>query len=261
MFKEDFIVAVKDKYGNVLREDGQTVRLPFGSDYSLYLKNLKSRKAVVDISIDGEDVLDDNRIIVDPNSSTELEGFMKGNKVRNKFRFIEKTKKIEKHRGNKPDDGVIRVEITWEEKEYKFDWNPWCKQLEQKTTPYPWYNTWDVTHTTASPDIMYSMSCSSHTYNWCSDGGSTIQSRNVNMSNVNDDGITVKGEETEQDFKRGYVKCLETESVVITIVLKGTTNGDKVTKPKLVKKKIKCPTCGKLSRSDTKFCPECGTKI
>lgn len=268
MFKEDFVVAIKDKYGNVLREDNQTVRLPFGSDYSLLLKNLKNRKAVVEVEIDGEDVLDDNRIIVDPNSTVELEGFMKNGKVRNKFRFIQKTKEIEKYRGNRVDDGVVRVEVTWEEKETKFN----LLQPQVKIQPwigdstiqhwidhnYPWYNYTIASQNDKDTMYMSSVSCA---YSHSMSGSSTIQSRSINMSNISDDGITVKGEETRQDFGRGYTRCLENESVVITMILKGTTNGDKVTKPKLVKKKTKCPTCGKTSRSDVKFCPECGTYI
>jgi hypothetical protein len=61
------------------------VTLPFGSDYSLKLKNLESRKALVSVSIDGQDVLNGKQLIVAPDSDALLDGFMDGSEVHSRI--------------------------------------------------------------------------------------------------------------------------------------------------------------------------------
>ena len=58
--------------------------------------------------------MDYNSLILEPNSSTELEGFLSGTVARNRFKFIQKTKQIQDHRGDRVDDGLIRVEFAFE---------------------------------------------------------------------------------------------------------------------------------------------------
>lgn len=109
------LVAVVKVNGRILRESRDEVYLPFNSEYSILLKNLESRKCLVKITIDSQDVLDGNSLIVDPNTESELKGFMNGNKAKNKFKFIQKTKEISEHRGDKIDDGMIRIEYWFEQ--------------------------------------------------------------------------------------------------------------------------------------------------
>jgi hypothetical protein len=112
MYNNSLAVAVKNK-GNVLREDGNKVFIPFGEEYSVLIKNLNTKKALVNVEIDGREAI--SGLIVDANSSTELERFFQDNLNKgNKFKFIEKTKEIEDFRGNKVDDGLIRVEFQFE---------------------------------------------------------------------------------------------------------------------------------------------------
>jgi hypothetical protein len=115
-FKKNFVAVVKSK-GKVLRERNGVVNVPFGSEYSLLFKNLESRKAIVNVDVDGEDALDGQSLIVQPNSTSELQGFLNGRKATNRFRFIEKTKEISDYRGDRIDDGVIRVEFRHEKEE------------------------------------------------------------------------------------------------------------------------------------------------
>ena len=89
-YKNNFIAELKSN-GQILRIRDGFVTLPFGSEYSLYLKNLDSRKASVTIQIDGEDVLDGNSLIIRPNEQTELEGFLRNAIAKNKFKFIKKS--------------------------------------------------------------------------------------------------------------------------------------------------------------------------
>src|SRR5258708_1872718 len=113
MFDNKFIVSVKVD-GKFLREDCDQISLPFGSEYSIYMKNTNSKQAVVNISVDGKDVCDGQRIVISPNSALELEGFMSSSVAKNKFKFIERTKQIEEYKGITPEDGLIRIEVWYE---------------------------------------------------------------------------------------------------------------------------------------------------
>jgi len=115
VYSKKFVAVIKCN-GKILREVSQEndVILPFGAEYSILLKNLDNRRAVVEISIDGEDVLDGRRIVIDGNDDTELKGVMVNNAVKNAFKFIQKTKKIQDHRGDKIDDGFIRIKFGFE---------------------------------------------------------------------------------------------------------------------------------------------------
>ena len=81
VYQNNFVVTIKHD-GKILREIDNSVKLPFGSEYSIYMKNLDSRDAVVRIWIDGEDVVGDRRIIVRANNTAELKGHKNNNKVR-----------------------------------------------------------------------------------------------------------------------------------------------------------------------------------
>ncbi len=118
-YKDNFVAEVKCN-GKILRIKDGAVHLPFGSEYTLLLKNLNSRKASVKVHIDGQDVLGYNSLILEPNSSTELEGFLSGTVARNSFKFIQKTKEVQDHRGDKIDDGLIRVEFAFEKPRPEF---------------------------------------------------------------------------------------------------------------------------------------------
>lgn len=112
-----FVASVKVA-GRVLRETSNIVTLPFGSEYAISLKNLNSRRAMVAVSVDGLDLSDGHRLIINANSSVDLSRFIKNGNLTsgNRFKFIERTAGIESHRGIKADDGLIRAEF-WDEKE------------------------------------------------------------------------------------------------------------------------------------------------
>lgn len=279
-FRENFVVVIKHN-GKILRERTDFVSLPFGSEYSILLKNLEARKAVVQLSIDGEDVIDGNSIIVNPNSKLELKGFMKGNRVTNKFRFIQKTKEIADHRGDRIDDGIVRVEFKFEKKKVtkiveerrrrRYEWPPYIPQ-----PVCPFCGCWPcccLKYKKGSPD--WTWTCGDSTF------GSDIDSNTVFYTASNnatvcgslsaasfdsfapeqDEGITVKGSEVRQDFTYGHTDELEEQASVITVVLRGTKNGGTVKKPLTVKEKLTCPTCGRKTKSSIKFCGNCGTYL
>ena len=117
-FKDDFVVVIKVN-GKVLRENYHFnqpyVTLPFMSEYTISMKNKSANKASVKPFVDGKPVLDTS-IILDPGEEIDLEGFLNdGLVVKNKFRFIHKTKQIQEHRGDRLDDGIVTVEYQFEE--------------------------------------------------------------------------------------------------------------------------------------------------
>ena len=243
VYNNNLIAVIKHK-GRILREfKGNTVRLPFGSDYSIYIKNKDTiRKVVIQVKVDGKDVLDGNSLLVDPRSTVELKGFMKGSVVKNKFRFIEKTDEISKHRGNFVEDGLIELEYQFEE--------------------YLPTVTW-----TYAPDYYgyYYSSTPVFSNRW--EGSSCLTSNNTKAlsSFNNDSGITVPGAETHQSFNRGNVGNLESVKYNIIINLKGEeiTNNKKkiIKKPITVRTKLQCPTCGRHWSSNLKYCGNCSTYL
>lgn len=145
MYNSKFVASIKCD-GSILRENGETVYLPFGSEYSILLKNLESRKALVGITIDGEDVLDGVKLVISPNETVNLERFYNR---KNKFKFIEKTEKISEHRGDRIDDGLIRISFKFEQQRPVY---------LPRISPYKEYTDLDL-----SDPHVYKYSDASHT--------------------------------------------------------------------------------------------------
>jgi hypothetical protein len=271
-YKDNFVVEVKCR-GKILRVRDGSVFLPFGSEYSILLKNLNSRKTSVKIHIDGQDILDYSSLILEPNSSTELEGFLSGTIAKNKFKFIKKTKEIQDHRGDKIDDGIIRVEFAFEKSKAE------AKVIDEKCNHhhYHYYNypcwpqfTFSSEGQSGTPDVnrnaieisaggISSNDNSSIRSSFCYN----VQCESLGVESLgqplNDEGITVKGSECCQSFRYGSIGDLE-QSQVIIISLKGINNtGVEVEKPVTVKDRLECSSCGTKCRSSFKFCPICGT--
>lgn len=254
MYKNNFVVVLKHN-GQILREIDDIISLPFNSEYSLAFKNLNSRKALVDVKIDGRDVLDKKRLIIDGNSETELKGFMDGMTVRNKFKFIKKTKEISEYRGDHIDDSLIHIEFQFEkpikEPEYTLTIGP---------ISYQYNNYMDKDNGTFFYDNEFHNFCNTSLSNSVNIG-STSRTLHKDID-MDDSGITVKGSQCNQGFREGYIGELESSSYVITLKLKGITDSNHVVyKPITVRTKFVCETCGKASRSHARFCSRCGTSL
>lgn len=266
-YKEQFVAEIKCN-GHILRVKDGYVTLPFGSEYSLLLKNLNSRKATVKIQIDGQDVLDGSSLIIEPNGTTELEGFMRGMSAKNKFRFIKKTQEIIDHRGDRIDDGLIRIEFAYEKEA------PITRQIINEYhnhyhNEYPWYPniTWTYNDKGGTAG-GFTFTDNVQVYNCSNVEG--IKSESLNQSDlqeavkqlstpIDDLGITVKGSEINQQFNYGYIGSTEPAKVIV-IQLRGIkSEGSPVTKPVTIRTRLTCSSCGKKSRSSFKFCPNCGT--
>uniref|UniRef100_A0A6M3KHM7 Zinc-ribbon domain-containing protein n=1 Tax=viral metagenome TaxID=1070528 RepID=A0A6M3KHM7_9ZZZZ len=232
VYSNNFVGVIKVN-GQVLREIDNVVTLPFNSEYIILLKNLDAKTAVINITIDGQDIQDGSGLVLYGNTEVELQGFLKGNSVKNKFKFIEKTEEISNHRGDRIDDGIVRIEYKFEKPLPRFFGNYY-----QYIPVYPFDNTvWKK-------------------YSFDSTVG--LSTMSVQCCAENDNGITVKGsDDVDQHFNYTTLRTLEENSNVIIIKLKGTKNS----KPITVKDKITCETCGRTSKYGVKYCHNCGTFI
>lgn len=240
VYLNNFVVVVKCN-GEILREKDGFVSLPFMSEYSLLIKNLNSRKVSVKVNIDGKDVLDNQSIIIGSNLETEIEGFLKGTIAKNKFKFIQKTKQIQNHRGDRIDDGIIRVEFAFEKENHYEHYKPYYSHRS-----FPLINDVKFCNTN---DVQFQSTSSLN----------SIQSNVKQSIPIFDEGITVKGSEINQNFNYGNIGELESSQIIILKLRGEKSNGAFIQNSVTVKTKFICPSCGKKSKSHAKFCDMCGT--
>lgn len=263
MYQNNAVVCVKVN-GRILRETGDVVTLPFGAEYSILLKNLNSVRAQFSVSVDGKDATDSTRLVVEPNSSLELERFIRGGNLQagNRFRFIERTAAVEQHRGIGPDDGLIRVE-AWKEyvvvrpvipvSPYDVSGRPWPPGSAAR----PLYRSPARRHPPIRPGYPRAAAAARPQSMPQADkfGG------NGRKQWKSDVGITVAGSESHQSFQSISGFTVEPQSTVIVLRLRGEIDGQLVSTPVGVSTRLTCSTCGRTGKSSSQFCDRCGTAL
>lgn len=279
MYESKMVCCLKAN-GKVLREHKDTVYVPFGTEYSVLLKNLNSVRALVTVEIDGVDVSEGNQLVVGANSEFELTRFIKnGNlKTGNRFKFIERTAGVENHRGVGMEDGIIRIVFQFERRIPAYI-PPHRTLLSEKlyyTDPH-WYGLVGGTTTDArgqqylkgassstlrSAPASYSVAGQYEPVSLCNASlTSSVTAQSVTPA-LNEAGITVPGSKSDQQFQSVKDFPVEAETFVMVLKLLGETNtGELVTAPVTVKTKPKCVTCGRVNKSGAKFCTDCGTAL
>jgi hypothetical protein len=273
VYSPNKVVACVKVDGKILREDKNVVTLPFGSEYSIFVKNLNATRIKVKVSVDGTDATEGTWLVVDPNDDLDLERFIKsGNMDKgNRFKFIERTAEIEEHRGIKADDGLIRIEyqvekpkpivIDVEEHHHHHDhWDrPWYER--------PWRYSGEFTKSSGPlrgrslrPSAASGQRANKSTIMPTSASLERSFSPEAESLSFNEQGITVPGSESNQKF-RSVQDFMSGPSEVIVIQLRGTLAGKVATKAVTVQTKLKCVTCGKMQKSTEKFCGQCGTAL
>ena len=299
MYNNKLVASIKAN-GRILRENKETVLIPFGSEYSFLLKNLHTTRAVVNIFVDGENVVEGG-LVLDPGREVDLERYVKNGNLTegNRFKFIERTSSIEKHRGVKLEDGLIRIEFQyelprpitnlgqkWIPGHYEYDWYQANNTLNRGLFNDKMYG--GTTGISGSTGDRFSVTASGATYSTnvggvmrgvdFSKGESVKATASAAINQVapqtgelhdgmatcdwNDVGITVPGSKSEQRFQTVTMGAMDptVHSMVIKIV--GDLGHNKpITKPITVKAKPKCVTCGKQNKATAKFCAECGTAL
>lgn len=248
MYDSKMVVCLKVGR-RVLREFKDEVYIQYGSEYSLFVKNLNSRRASVDITIDGTPIFANGEsLVVNGNTEVDVERFVTNNSRGNRFKFIERTAKIEQHKGIGSEDGLIRVAFQYEKPVVRqqsvfrnFDSNPTI------------YGTSAVRNGLSQNAFLNQVNV-----------GSTMDSfvTDTSAKAKNDVGITVPGSISNQKFQSVASFALEDETHVIVLKLLGDIGQNvKVDRPITVKTKLECKTCGTKSKATAKFCPECSASL
>jgi hypothetical protein len=270
-----FVVAIKnnDKF---LRDKDGIVYLPFGSEYSIYMKNLNSRKALVSISVDGKDILNGEKLIVNANKSIDLDCFIDKLSNNNKLKFIQFSKKIQDHIGDNAENGFIRVEFQLEKEKPEVKINQIDIYHHRENYYNPFYHPiWEPMIPTYEPTWRSNeFYCSSSTNNDVAKTvttnslrcAGTMSCSTVTPDSFNDplpeEGLTVQGSISNQSFIYGSIGELEDNKAVFVLQLKGfKPDGKNVVEPITVQHVIDCPTCGKKNGSFSRYCNNCGTRL
>lgn len=271
MYNNKLAFAVKVG-GKVLREHGEIVYLPFGSEYSLLIKNLNNRRAVVRITLDGQDVVDGG-LIVNANSSVDLERFVKPGQMDkgNRFKFIERTGKVEATRGIGLEDGLLRVEFEFEKEYPKYELSNTIHHhiYHNHYNRYPLIGSYyggvsgSLSGSAGLGDIVaYASNASAGPTlnNLRSRSVGDAVEKEVKTSGGQIAGITVPGSVSEQKFTSvNFTGDGVTQVMVMRLF--GETETAPVKEAVTVKTKPKCTTCGHVNKAKAKFCSECGTGL
>lgn len=273
MYNNKFVATIKSG-GKVLRELNDTVYLPFGCEYTVFLKNLNTVRAQVKISIDDQDIGSD--LVINPNSEVDIERFIKQLDKGNRFKFIERSASVEQHRGVGASDGLVRIEFQYEQPRpiYTVRPDPFSNTVwPSQNTPSQWLTASGYNVNGMMRSVDYSAGEATRAYATHATN-STLQSMNISATGAvhdgmatmdwapaNDVGITVPGSVSDQKFATVAAFPLEAQKHVIVLQLKGETKDNKVIAPVTVKAKPKCVTCGKVNKATAKFCSNCGTAL
>jgi hypothetical protein len=274
MYNEKLASCIKVN-GRILREQKDVVRLPFGSEYSILLKNLNPVRVQFKLEIDGIKATDDTWIVIPANSSVEMERFIKNGNfdTGNKFKFIERSAEVEAHRGIGVEDGLIRIEYK---KEHVVHYTPppFAPPVDRRRAPW----NYPVDRRRGSGIIRGSgltgQSCGfnaaqafSQTDCALNSSGTTCDVAGASAASaeytpaVNEAGITVEGSKSDQSFTFVPWFATEVETFVMVLHLKGQVKGQPITHPVTVEKKPVCSSCGKTNKGNAQFCSACGTSL
>ena len=279
--------------GKVLREfNKDTVLIPFGTEYSILIKNMHTVRALVNVYIDGRNVTEGGLVIFPGRETTLERGIDNGNlTVGNKFKFIERTGAVEEHRGVKLEDGLVRIEYSFEFK------TPPLQQYYGGVLYDSFHTNKHYATNNVSGSMLSNVSGSSHSLIAPTGAGSISSyvaqnaasatavkpsvtqgqvnaayaaqaqasaktTRSVDSVPENDAGITVAGSKSDQKFEYAASFMTDGFNHVMIFKLLGETESNKViTQPVTVAAKPKCTSCGRQNKATAKFCTECGTHL
>lgn len=296
MYQSKLVASLKAN-GKILREFKDTVYVPFGCEYSFLLKNLHTQRALVNIFIDGENVVEGG-LVLDPGREVDLERYVKNGNLSagNKFKFIERTSSIEEGpRGVKLEDGLIRIEFQYELPRPVFEpkWVPGHYEYDKYALNRGLFNSpmyGGTTGISGSTGDRFSVTASGSTCQVNVNGalrgvdysqGESVKATAAAAINtvapqsselhdgmatmdcyMNEVGITVPGSKSTQSFQTVTMGAMESQKHTIVLKLVGDLGDNKpVLEPVTVKHKPKCVTCGKQNKHSAKFCIECGTAL
>lgn len=275
MYSDKFVLAIKCN-GQILREDKDTVYLPFGSEYVIYLKNLETRRAKVRVWIDGTEATDGIDLVVSPGQAIDLERSIRNGNLTagNKFKFIERIAEIEQHRGIGGEDGLVRIEWAFEKPRPK--WTSSFRRRDRIGEDYLYESMGreccDYEPTKFVPcsnDVKLSGTINtSYTGDtiqnyYCETGSTTTLdfAPITKSAPINEAGITAEGSISNQRFIDVADFEVDPDKHSMVIRLLGKTGELEVVQPVVVKTKVQCTMCGKKTKPPAKFCANCGAGL
>jgi hypothetical protein len=269
MYQNRFVVAVRVNNSVVAEQEPGKVLVPFGTEYSIFLKNLNNRRALAQVTIDGADVSGGQRFIVPANGYIDVTRFITNGNLNqgNSFKFLKHTSGTKEHRGVRSDDGLIRVEF-------------WLEQVPQYAfnTVYPVQPQYDwiskgvklgepLTGYSSGPDfgLLYNSvgTASSKSEMRSMEATAALSANCVGFAAAAaaEPGFTAPGSVNNQQFATGAWFATETQSEVIVLQLVGEVAQAPVQKVVPARSAPKCSSCGRRNRASSKFCSECGTSL
>lgn len=278
MYQSKLVASLKAN-GKILREFKDTVYIPFGSEYSFLIKNLNTQRAVVNIFIDGDDVVEGG-LVLNAGQEVDLERYVKNGNLTegNRFKFVERNEAIENGpRGIKLEDGLVRIEFQYEQPRPVLN-RSWSTTIGSNNI-YPQGGLYKSSSSYNVNGVLRSVDFSKNgataqaqattaVNQYCADTGIINKmevhdgAATMDWMPVNDVGITVPGSKSEQKFTTVTMGTLEAEKHTIVLKLLGElANNKPVQKAVTVKAKQVCETCGHTNKATAKYCNKCGTAL
>ena len=256
-YDSKFVLCALHK-GSPVREIGNTIHLPYHSNYKIRLKNKHSYvRAKARVWIDGRPVSNLGDFILQPNDTLDLERFLDHSLTSgNKFKFVP----LSDGRVNDPTDpenGIIKVEFYRETQPLsKSPVRPLSKGFNPDIT-----DNWATNY--VNNNFTYTGSGGDETT--CSVNYVNTLMPICDSSIESGAGATVEGGYSGQSFSYGSDFPTEFLPVTLTLRLRGIDRRevdweDHPNTPRGPKKRIKfCPSCGGRRHGMAKFCHQCGT--
>ncbi|MDE2103632.1 MAG: hypothetical protein KGL39_40715 [Patescibacteria group bacterium] len=261
--------------GKVLREQGETVTLPWGSEYSVLIKNMHSCRILAKFFVDGKDATEGTHLVVPPNESIELERYIRnGNRNEgNAFKFVERTPGVEASRGITIDDGFVRVEFQVErvtvtenvhinriyhdhyERHRGWPWEPYPLPWQ---SPFHWGDCYRTIQCSAQSAVSGQSPQTVTMANVQQAHGGTM---NQVLNSANDAGFTVPGRRSTQQFAASPSFSVEQAKHSLVLRLRGELGGKPVEVPLTVQTDLTCSVCYKRWPGSNQFCASCGAAL
>jgi len=225
-------IILKGKPLREFKDNGKrTVKIPFGSEYVIRLKNKNREPSLVSVYIDGTDVLNGSQLVLESNSSLDLERFVENNDSGKKFKYISLEEGASSGEIDDPyrkENGLIQVKfykainlfqgsLSISKQDYDYNYQPFCGAV---FNPYYGYtvNTTTTDGNTGSDAILSECSINS-----CSLDNNCFFSQADSEDLSKDKGATIEGSESNQVFSNtlGYVQQDNIDPVIMDIRLVG----------------------------------------
>ncbi len=231
------------------------VSIPFNSEYKIRLQNKNSRRAVVKVFIDDENV-SETGLIIPANDSIELE---RPTDKQFKFKFVSldsgQAADAGKSKNRNGEKGVLRFEFRLEKEKYNIPFFPMY-------TPYPvskggWDQTWSCSSDGHSTECKLDDNYTEREIKTC--GGILLPENKRSLNKQGRQGCTVSGEKSNQSFTTAYIDLEDASPVLMQLTLRGF---DKKSSFDSEDDSVYCSGCGKKAvKSTDRFCSRCGNKL